>query len=80
MDWTNINLNSSYERAQNIIDPLSFDTLLLEVGCNIKDITKEAIAKQFEDDLQSRITSAREVFAANLGNIRREAINYRAID
>lgn len=80
MDWNNIDLDSNYERDQNIIDPLNFDTLLLEVGCNIKDITKEAITKQFEDDLQNRITSAREVFALNLENIQKEAKSYRAID
>tara|TARA_R110000787_G_scaffold196391_4_gene307725 strand:+ start:1361 stop:1603 length:243 start_codon:yes stop_codon:yes gene_type:complete len=80
MDWNNINLKSSYERDQNIIDPLNFDTLLLEVDCNIRDITKEAITKQFEADLQNRITSAREVFAANLENILIDAEIYRAID
>ena len=80
MDWNNINLKSSYEREQNIIDPLNFDTLLLEISCNIKDITKEAIEKQFEDDLQNRITSAREVFALNLTNILIEAKDHRAID
>ena len=80
MDWTNINLNSSHERAQNIIDPLNFDTLLLEISCNIGDITKEAITKQFEADLQNRITSARQVFELNLTNILIEAKDHRAID
>lgn len=77
MDWKNVNLKIGYERDQNIIDPLSFDTLLLEINCNCREITKEAIKKQFEEDLQSRIRSAREVFNNNLENILKEAQEYR---
>ena len=80
MDWTNINLKDNYERSQNIIDPLSFDTLLLEISCNCREITTVAIRKQFEDDLQSRIRSAREVFENNLNNILKDAEEYRNIE
>lgn len=79
MNWNDINLNSSYERAQPIIDSLSFDTLLLEINCNIKDINEAAIRAQFEEDLRNRIINAKEVFEANLNNIVSEAINYRSI-
>ena len=78
MDWTNVNLNDKYERDQNIIDPLSFETLLLEISCNVREITKENIVKQFEEDLQSRIQSAREVLHANLDNLFNEAEKDRA--
>jgi len=61
MDWNNINLKDNYERNQNIIDPLSFDTLLLEISCNVREINKENVLKQFETDLKSRIESAREI-------------------
>lgn len=77
MDWKNVNLKSGFEREQNIIDPLSFESLLLEVSCNIKDINKETITAQFETDLKDRIRSAREVFNNNLDNILNDALEYR---
>ena len=77
-DWNNIDMNSSYETSLSIIDALSFDTLLLEIGCNCKKIDEHAVTKQFEEDLQSRIQSAREVFEANLQSIVRKAKLTRA--
>ena len=75
MNWQNVNLKDAYQLDQNIIDPLSFNSLLIEINCNIKDteITKETILKQFEDDLQSRIRSARQVMRDNIENILKEA-------
>ena len=79
MDWNNIDLSSPYERSQNIIDSLSFDTLLLEIQCNIKNINEKTITEQFETDLQNKIESAREVFKSNLKNILKEAQKERKI-
>ena len=69
MDWTNINLEDGYERDQNILDPYSFDTLLLEIHCNLKNINAETVKQQFDAILQSKIDIARDVFKANLANI-----------
>lgn len=80
INWKNINLKDNYERNQSIIDSLSFDTLLLEIECNCKEVTKETITAQFETDLQNRIESAREVLKNNLNNILKEAQEYRAIE
>jgi len=80
MDWDNVNLKSPYESSQNILDGYSFDTLLLEISCNLREINKETIIKQFEESLQSKIGSARDVFKANLKNILKEALRYRAMD
>lgn len=80
MDWKNVNLKDNYERDQNIIDPLNFDTLLLEISCNIRNINKETIKAQFEEDLKNRIQSAREVFNNNIDNILNEALKYRNQD
>jgi len=78
MDFNNVDLNDGYERDQNIIDPLSFDTLLLEISCNLREINRETVLKQFEDDLQSKITSAREIIDANIDNIVKKAREERA--
>lgn len=77
MDWNNIDLKNQYERSQNIIDSLSFETLLLEISCNVKDINASTVMAQFEADLQIRIESARDVMMANLQNIVNDALEYR---
>ena len=76
MNWENIDLNS-HEIYANIVDSYSFNTLLLEVTCNCKEINKETIRKQFEESLNSNIQSAREVFESNLDNILNHALKYR---
>lgn len=78
IDWTNVDLSQGYHRDQNIIEPLSFSTLLLEVHCNIQDINPDTVRKHFEKDLQSRIREAREIFNNNLDNIVKHAKNERS--
>jgi hypothetical protein len=75
-DWSNIDL-SSHESTYSIIDPYTFDGLLLEINCNLPKITKESVMQQFEDALQSRINSAREVMQDNLENIVKHANEQR---
>ena len=77
MNWNNVNLSDNYEREQNILDPLSFDTLLHEISCNCKEVTEHEVRRQFEEDLKSKIASAREVFEANLINLIEYAQNER---
>jgi len=77
MDWKNINLDSASERQAHILDGLTFDTLLLEISCNVREINEQNIKAQFEEDLKNKIQSAREVFNDNLQNILKDAIKYR---
>jgi len=79
MDWNNVDLSSPSERDANILDPLSFDILLLEVSCNVRDINEQTVRAQFMESLNSKIESAKEVFEANIKNITKEAVRYRAI-
>jgi hypothetical protein len=80
MNWKNVDLKSPYESSQNIIDSYDFDTLLLEISCNIKEINKETINKHFKQVLKLKIESAKTVFNDNLDNILKEAIEYRNIE
>lgn len=75
-DWSNIDLDS-HQVEYAIIDPYTFDGLLLEINCNLPTISKESVMKQFEDALQSRITSAREIMQDNLENIVKHANEQR---
>jgi len=79
MDWNNVDLSSPSERDANILDPLSFDILLLEVSCNVREINEQTVRAQFMESLNSKIESAKEVFEANIKNITKEAVRYRAI-
>lgn len=70
MNWNNVDLSlGGYQRYMKLIDPLSFDLLLLEVSCNIREINRETVTEQFETDLEQRIRDAKEIFAANLDSI-----------
>ena len=74
MNWNNLDLTEdSHERDANLIDGLTFDTLLLEIHCNIRDINLETVEKQFDEDIKSRVNEARGIFEANLDNIVKQA-------
>lgn len=77
MNWNNVDLKSDYERNQDFLDGYSFETLLLEISCNLREINKETVLKQFEIELQNRIRMAREIINSNLDNILSDAIEYR---
>ena len=79
MNWNNIDLkDGSHERDANLIDPLTFDTLLMEINCNIKEINQETVKQQFKEDLNSRVQEAWSTFDSNLNNIVKQAKKERA--
>lgn len=80
MDWNNVDLNSPFERDQEILDGYSFNILLLEIHTNLREINEKTIRKHFENELRTRVKSAREVFEANLSNILKKALEERAVD
>lgn len=67
-DWSNLDL-SGHERDLCLIDPLTFNALLLEIRCNLREINIATVTAQFESDMQSRIDEARTIFRDNLQNI-----------
>lgn len=69
IDWNNVDLDSAFESSRNLIEGLTFDCLLLEINCNLRDINHATVTAQFETDLQSRISEARDIFKSNLTNI-----------
>lgn len=73
MDWNNIDLNSSFERSLNLLDPYSFDTLLLEVACNIKDINTDTVMAQARESINAKYNEALEILESNLSNITKVA-------
>ena len=76
MDYSNVDLKSSEINA-NLINAYSFNTLLLEIECNCREISEESIKKQFEEHIKASIICAKEIFADNLQNILAHAKEYR---
>ena len=74
MNWNNLDLSEdSHERDANLVDPLTFDGLLLEIHCNIKEINQETVKFQFIKDMQYRLEEAQSIFNSNIDNIVKQA-------
>lgn len=73
MNWNDIDLDSGYERDQNILDGISSADLLLNIACNVREITAETVRREFDTALESAVNSAKEVFEANLENYVKKA-------
>ena len=74
MNWDNLDLTeNSHERDARLIDGLTFDALLLEINCNIKEINEKTVKFQFIKDMQYRLEEAQSIFNANLTNIVKQA-------
>ena len=80
MDYLNINFSNDHERNSNLLDSYDFETLFLEISCNLREINEETVKQQFYESLNSKIQSAKDIFNANLKNIVKYAQEERAID
>lgn len=79
MDWNNVDLNSPSERAANLLEPYTFDGLLLEVAHNIRDINTETVRVHAREELKAKYHEALRILDANLTNITNEALRERNI-
>jgi hypothetical protein len=77
-EWANLDLSRPSEQDRNILEPYTFGTLLLEIHCNVRDITPNTIRLQFEEQLRAKMQCAREVFEANAESIYKQAQADRA--
>lgn len=77
MDYLNINLNDTYEREQSILDSYDIETVLLEINCNFRkeDITPDKVKAHINKMIDMNAQEAKEIFAANLDNICKHALN-----
>ena len=76
MNWKNVDLKSQYERSQNLLDNYDFDTLLLEISCNIPEnkINEITVMEQALKSLNEKIKTAIEILNDNIKNITAKAI------
>lgn len=78
MNWNNIDLNSPSESGANMLDPYNFDTLLLEVHCNLPVINRDTVKAQAMESIRSKYNTAIEILNSNLDNITAYAQKERA--
>lgn len=78
MNWQNVNLNSASEADSNLLDPYSFDTLLLEIHCNLPIIDREKVRAQAMESIKIKYQTAIDILNANLDNITTFAQKERA--
>jgi hypothetical protein len=76
-DWSNIDLSSPCESSLNMLDAYSFDTLLLEVECNLREINKATVKAQAMESINAKYNEALSILNDNLANITKEALKYR---
>lgn len=79
MDWKNIDLESGYEKSQNLMDGYTFEQLLLEVYCNFREeeIDEITIFEHAESIFKAKYEEAIEILNDNLINITNYAKNER---
>lgn len=78
MDWKNIDLKNKCERDLNILDNYTFEGLLLEITCNIREeeMNKETIKSHALEEMRKKYEEAKNVLEDNLDNIVKESIRY----
>tara|TARA_R110002020_G_scaffold328142_1_gene544062 strand:+ start:1125 stop:1367 length:243 start_codon:yes stop_codon:yes gene_type:complete len=79
MDWKNVDLENGYEKSQNLMENYTFEQLLLEVYCNLREenLTEKEIKKHALSVFNAKLREAKEILNDNLVNITNHAKNER---
>lgn len=62
-------MNNDLSRFDNVLDPITFDEIIMTVRCNCREIDREAAIKTFKEILEMRLTDAKEIFERNIDEI-----------
>lgn len=73
IDWKNVNLKSPFEASRNLLENYTFDTLLLEVHCNLPTINEQTVKAQAMTTIRAKYEEAIETLNNNLSNITKHA-------
>lgn len=61
----------------NLLDPITFQDLVLQVHCNCRKITPMAVEKELRETLNSRFADMQYLFEKNIDRIMAEAMKGR---
>ena len=75
MDWNNVDLDSEYQKSQNLLENYTFSDLLLEIYCNFREeeIDEISIFEHAESVFKMKYDEAIEILNLNLKNITNHA-------
>lgn len=65
--------------SDNLLDPITFDDLILTVHCNCRVIDKASVKKELQDFVNMRMLDMKELLEKNIDAIICEAKNGREI-
>ena len=66
-------------KQDNLLDGITFDDIILAVHCNCKEITPEAVRKEFKEFLEMRMTDTEFLLENNIAEIIAEAKKGREV-
>lgn len=66
-------LGDDVSKNDNLLDGITFDDIILAVHCNCKEITPEAVRKEFKEFLEIRMTDTEFLLENNMDEIIAEA-------
>jgi hypothetical protein len=61
-----------------MLDPYSFDTLLIEIACNLPEINEKTVKAQAMESIKCKYQTAISILNDNLTNITKHAQTERA--
>lgn len=73
INWKNINLKDDYQRSRNLLEPLDFETILLEISCNFREIDEKTVREHIVQRLNEKYNEALDIMQHNLTNITEQA-------
>lgn len=66
-------LGDDLRPADNLMDGITFDEIILTVHCNCRNITREAVIREINDLVSMRLGDMRELLMRNIDIIMSEA-------
>ena len=72
-------LGDDVSRQDNLLDGITFDDIILAVHCNCKEITPEAVKREFDNFLKMRMVDTEYLLENNMDEIIMEAKKGREV-
>ena len=70
----NWKLGDDLSVQDDVLDPITFDEIIMTVHRNCKEINTASVIKTFKEILEMRLTDAKEIFERNIDEICNEVL------
>lgn len=79
MDERKWRLGDDLVTSDSLMDGISFDEIIMQVHCNCRSITPQAVIREVNDLVEQRLDDMRELLARNIDIIMAEARKGREV-